>query len=583
MIDQFACPQLTESPLRGHSRDFGNYTRPNYSDILSPIQSDQYSLEIYEKERKARKRMRRLINEQTEINDTMAEENDLLSKQQESLLQLLSNKDRQLHSLAASLNSSSISSLKQKISGSSKAAQTYRLDNVRSAFVGLIRRAWRIVISVARMHAWEKTQLKSSKDPSVPTQMVRCETSVSSTGLPYVRDWGVATNSSLQKSSSAKARHLSTIITHLNQPITTVLARWSQAASKCKLQLFGADCKEALKKAAQLSNRFLRLSALKWTARSVTSRQLQCAFKGWRKETRTRKVHTQALRALARVTKAALKHALDEVLTKPRSLLICLVLSRLMTRRLLTKAMRSIEDSSAIQRWKQLQAEDNELSLKMKESQEHMRQLTVQSEDLKDEISAAKVRLSKIESSSDSPVSRLSNDLEEKRQACAGLAAKVESHLMELKNYKDKTEAERESLEKDCWSLKEASMELKAKLQTAESEQGWLMQQLAQAEDERRLNKVQLTHFQSTVKKLQQQVEANVKEQEQTAAQETECRRQLIKLTTQIDSLATDKELILGEVEALSTELGKLKERLVKSMDEGHRLSEEAFEAQTKV
>lgn len=71
--------------------------------MLSPLSSINFSPRSLEKERVARKRMRTLLEEQADINEVLADENEILGVQQKSLLQLLVTKDRQLQGFLASV------------------------------------------------------------------------------------------------------------------------------------------------------------------------------------------------------------------------------------------------------------------------------------------------------------------------------------------------------------------------------------------------------------------------------------------------------------------------------------------------
>jgi len=637
-------PQFSDSPIRSDVLDFSNYTRPNYSDILSPIQSDQYSLEIYEKERKARKRMRRLINEQTEINEALADENDLLTRQQESLLQLLSNKDRQLQSLAASLNSSSISSLKQKISGSSKGSQTYRLDCLKNLFLSRVKRSWKKLGTYTKVAGLKDAELKSAVELSrcavlSIVSILKGRVQAQAAGMFYrlfKKKHSKATFSSLHRiigKAKARALHsyrhkvsslqlkntakhaqlrvclqsyqrskleimkgglikwhsfkllekkISSFIQYLQRPTRSCMLKWAGTVRKMKLNSIQLERGEALKKVTDFSEKFLKLSSLKWNLKSASTKQAASALKAWGKEAKRIKDQNQGARILYRVLKVAMKPSLAALMHKPHNMLVCYVLKRILKRRLQLEAFRRIEEFSDEGAQVSYMMNETKLNEQLKNYQDSLRKLTIQTEDLKDEISAAKIRLSKLDNLPNSPVSRLSQELNEKRQECAVLAGKIESHIAELEIYKSKNQQEREELDDDCRSLKEAFSELKSKLNQIEAEQNQLLKQLASAEDERKLNKIQLTHVQSSVKKLHQQYESTLKEQDQNAASESESRKQLIKLTTQIDTLATDKENILGNAESLSGELSKLKDRLMHTIDEGRKLSEGAFEAQAK-
>lgn len=625
MSDHLNFPQFSDSPLRGELQDYTTYTRPNYGNILSPIQSDQYSLEIYEKERKARKRIRRLLNEQTEINDALADENDLLTQQQESLVQLLSNKDRQLQSLAASLNSSSISSLKQKISGCTKGAQTFELEGLKNLFVGREKRAWKKLMNYVKTAGLKDAELKSAVElsrcavlsmSSVLKGRIQAQTAsffyrlfkdrpsrlafrklnrvaavIKANSLMVFRhriqtakvckavklaqlklclmSYGDSKLGTLKafllrwRSVKSSELVIARLFKLLKQPCELALRRWTSETECLKLQALDKDRTDAQKKAAMLSEKFLRLSSLNWVSRTCSTRRTACALRVWRKATKRRAAHAQAAKVLSRLRSSVLKPYLKELLARPTNVLLCLVLKRVIRHKLLIRAIRQLDTFCMAKRLFEFTSNEAQLNEQLTTLQGSLRHLTIKSEDLKDEVSAAKIKLSKLDNKPNSPVHRLSQELDDKRQACAELAGKIESHLHELENYKAKTDREREALERDCKVMKEASAELKGRLHKLESEQNYLLTQLTAAEDGRKLNKIQLTHVQSTVKKLHQQIEDNLQEQEQTAVQEAECRRQLIKLTTQIDDLAGDKENLLEDVERLSLEQGRLKDRLL--------------------
>lgn len=103
--------EITTSPIPV-MRDYDcMYTVSKCDELISPIShisTSHLSIEYFERERKARKRLRQLLDEQAELNDGLIDENEILNIQQKHLLQLLITKDKQLESLTASLMSTSL-------------------------------------------------------------------------------------------------------------------------------------------------------------------------------------------------------------------------------------------------------------------------------------------------------------------------------------------------------------------------------------------------------------------------------------------------------------------------------------------
>lgn len=137
----FQYPEPTSSP---NPKDVSieHYIRPNFDNMISPLSSTNFSIEYLEKERKARKKIRYLLDEQAQINELLADENEILGIQQKSLLKLLITKDKQLESLAASLTSTLNTSATYRETFNCE-TQTFLFENLERIFHRKIKSAWK--------------------------------------------------------------------------------------------------------------------------------------------------------------------------------------------------------------------------------------------------------------------------------------------------------------------------------------------------------------------------------------------------------------------------------------------------------
>lgn len=80
-------PGFPESPPKEFNmckRTF--YSRPDFDDAISPLDSGIFSFDALQKEKVARKKMRSLIEEQADLNEALFDENETLELQQKSLI-----------------------------------------------------------------------------------------------------------------------------------------------------------------------------------------------------------------------------------------------------------------------------------------------------------------------------------------------------------------------------------------------------------------------------------------------------------------------------------------------------------------
>ena len=517
------------------------YVRPNFDEELSPLNSLSFDPAAVDKERKARKTLRLLLEQQADINENLSDENQELSSNQRALLGLLQARDRQLESVSTTAGSVLLSAPR---SGSrpSLARLSFRLAEeikrrainlwrlragskgcvgvLRTVAAGKIEEALRKIGKKRRCEGWR--QLKTPKALLQLLALLRSR--LLATGLSALR-LQLASGRTYQRASAVtqlmytlsrpqraalKALYctssndpkgaLKTLAKALRAGRSRVLRRWREAAIVMTVRRVREDKQSAIAKITDFSKRFLKLNQLcsifSKRERIVQLRRLLL----WR-------VHPVATECLAAVThlqlvfRKVLKRAFARLCRSrllPR-LLADLVLKRTYAGLLVLKLTQQSASFSLQEQLQTLQFDRDKLDQRLAQALKRASDAEV--------VRAAMERERELESES----------------------AQESVRELTVKLRRSESEAERDKL-------------------------GWAQELKRQAEE--------LATLKSQQSRLEGQLSQSMHERNKLQASEAESRKQLTALSASVDRLVEERDEALEQVSGYEGEIHSLRAQL---------------------
>ena len=600
-------PLLTDSPIRDYVND--PYIRPNFDDFLSPLSSANFSSEVYLKEKKARKRLRELLEEQADINETLADENEILVVQQKSLLKLLITKDKQLQKIAAygcSMNTTT-SCTQEAINYPSVFSG---LEKVERFFTGRLRTCFRRIektkwesICKRTQTTWSlkvmcgvfkdlefrvlkkafcnfKNNLKS--DFNLPKLIGRIFKSRVQAGfnklglyhlsmkldssrnrnlaskLPFLmlayvqRVWELRVNLTKWKSQS-KARKSGRI---LSRVLSEKFLKFQGAGflqiknfliDKNRKKLKEDHTKELMRLSA-FSKKFICVNAVVCACKKLDTIQVQKYFWKWKGNNKQLGVFILS-KVLSNYFARGVKLFFHN---QPTSTLLPYLL-RQKSLDVLKFCFFKLQNSAPQEAPQEMNELEGQL-IKISEQKKGLETYVYSIEKEKGDLTQL---------------------LNKKEQECKQLSEKISKHLDQLEVYQTKTQEEKDSLTSENTSLKSKLEYSATQIESLDQEVNSLQSKISQLEDEKRMADLKISKLESSFKKVQESYAHVMNEKSKVQANELEHKKQLISLTNTIDSLAEDKDNLIEKLTQASNDLSDLRDQLTFQQQQNKKLSSE--------
>ena len=518
------------------------YVRPNFDEELSPLNSLSFDPAAVDKERKARKALRALLEQQADINEYLFDENLELAGNQRALLGLLQARDRQLESLSTTAGSvllsaprsgsrPSLARLSFRLAEEIKrrAVNLWRLRAGSKGFVRVLRtvaagklgEALRQVGKKRRYEGWR--QLQTPKALLQLLSILRSRllvTGFSALQLKVASDRAYRQASAVSRLTLALLRPLRAVLQSfhagpssdpkaalrvLAQTLRTgrsrVLRRWRETAKVTTLRRTRGEDQKVIAKIRDVSKQFLVMYQLC----SLFSKRGQ--FMKLRRLLHWRAHHPTSTKALAAATRI--------------HLLTCKVLKRAFARLFRSRLLpRLLADFTLKRTYAGIAA--------LKYAQQGA-----------------------------------SFSLQEQLQALQYDRDKLDQRLAQALKRASDAEAIRTALERErqleSESAQESLRELTVKLRRAETEAerdklGWAQELKRQAEE--------LATLKSQQSRLEGQLFQSQHERNRLQATEAESRKQLTALSASVDRLVEERDEALERAESYESDIDSLKAQL---------------------
>lgn len=167
----------------------------------------------------------------------------------------------------------------------------------------------------------------------------------------------------------------------------------------------------------------------------------------------------------------------------------------------------------------------------------------------------------------------LSHLLKEKETECQSLARNVQNHLSELEIYENKTLTERSLLNKENTDLQSQNSHLSEENYFLKSEFENIHKKLQEYEDERQGNMLQNAQLKGQIKKIQDMYNSLQAEKTKLQSSEIEQRKQIISLTTTIDSFGEDKQNFYQKLSKANESITQLQDQLSQYVQRNDHMS----------
>lgn len=292
-------PGFPESPPKEFNmckRTF--YTRPDFDDCVSLLDSGVFSFDALEKEKFQRKKLRALVEEQADLNESLADENEALELQQKSLLQLLLSKDKQIDTMINTCSFNTTSPLFDErqsteatsdgvlvVSRESKMSRVLRVLAYRKVKIALLR--WnksiyqskiqeffdesysytRYIASLSLYFSLAKI-FRRAKHPSLTalkTTGIKLRKTVTRMNIivnqavkrPVLRKWFIST-----QQNTLKTRTLRKLALKFKSRLNGTITKWRIAAGMATIEEVNYDTESEIERIQIITRRFLVLNAL---------------------------------------------------------------------------------------------------------------------------------------------------------------------------------------------------------------------------------------------------------------------------------------------------------------------------------
>lgn len=152
--------------------------------------------------------------------------------------------------------------------------------------------------------------------------------------------------------------------------------------------------------------------------------------------------------------------------------------------------------------------------------------------------------------------------LKERDLEISTLTHKITKHLMDLEQFQEKNQHDRDLLLQEL-NIAQTSSQKHAKAhKTLEQDLARLQDKLRESEDEKRMSSLQIAQLQGNLAKAQQLYSQSMNEKSKVQGTELEYKKQLISLTSTIDSMAEEKEELFERISISENENRGLKRKL---------------------
>ncbi|CAG9316701.1 unnamed protein product [Blepharisma stoltei] len=535
-------PEFSSSPEHNDIlRD--RYSRPNFDAMLSPLSSTNFSIENVEKERKARKKIRYLLDEQAIINEQLADENEILNVQQKSLLKLLITKDKQLESLAASLSSTLNTSENFKEMDNCE-TQTIIFDGIERIITRKLKSAWKRF----ELGTWAK--IKERMEDQLKIEKMNF-------GAMYLKHILVKNHQ----------KNIENVWREFQKPIKT-----SSYLPRIIIRIFEEQMKASIFKLKKnvINRKITQEKARNFGAKiyyllqshSYSKRSLEHCFKKWSSKqdcSQNVKILGKVILNLLRnqlrlpfglIYKSSIINIIDNLKQENQAKYINEAETEIDT---FVKENSELKEELKIKLDERdfLQSELDSAKQKIKEDENEIQESMIQNAQLKNQIKKLQDVLAQLQADKSK---FQTNDIEQRKQ------------IISMTSALESLEEDKEKLFGSLSQANEEIMDLRKELKTQQNEKDFFKNELDTAkqkikeyEDERQVSVLQNAQLKGQIKKIQDMFAQLQTEKSKFQANDIEQRKQIISLSSAIENLEEDKEQLFQKLSQANEEITDLR------------------------